>query len=136
MLQKNLFRVAKILVATMAAMGARKWPYAAHPFASAAKRLGQEGNALAASFHVTSGIAGLDSYEFREMRSLLHQATLISYDSLDHDTFNVRPSIRTANELFRRAAVTDQERADAKALLLAHWKEATGRDWKEEVYES
>lgn len=132
----DLFRVAQILVASMGELGARKWPYYDRDFAVAAKRLGQEGNSLAAGFYVANGPLGMQSHEFREMRSLLHQATLISYDSLDQHTFNVRVSPRTARELFRRTEATEQEKVEATALLLAHWSEATGRDWKQEDHES
>lgn len=122
-------------MASIADLPAKKWPYHDRSFAIAVARQASAGNDLAAKFQVTSGPTGFQSYEFREIRSLMHQATLISYDSWDNDFFRVRVSPRASKILLDRNKASDLERRQARDLLLAHWFEATGRHWEESVEE-
>ncbi len=125
----ELHRLGEILVTGMAELGAAKWPSVTRAFALAVDDT-KATNKLAASFYVIHGSTGRYCHDYRNVQAMLHQATLISYDSVDHERFNVRITKRSVAAIYRRIQATDQEKADAQALLLAHWDRAYGRPWK------
>lgn len=120
-----------LLVSSIALMPSDTWPDDGRAFAAATKKLQGNGNALADKFWVTVNAVGYHSPDYREILSLMHSASVIEYGSNTHDRFRVLISDRGARHLLRRIAATEQELLDAKAILLAHWEEATGRPWKE-----
>ena len=122
----ELHRLGEILVAGMAELGAVKWPSDTRSFALAVDDT-KATNKLAARFYVVHGSTGRYCHDYRNVQAMLHQATLISYDTIDHGRFNVRISPRSAVAIYRRIQATAQEKADARALLLAHWERAYGK---------
>jgi hypothetical protein len=131
--QSDLFRVGEILIATMARSGATKWPSSRRAFAAAVKKLreAEPRNRLAAQFYITVGPAGPDSDEFREILTLMHSATLISYDSVETNWFNVRVGRRGANVIVNRTQATDEELRAFTELLKEHWLIAVGHPLEE-----
>lgn len=122
----ELHRLGEILVAGMADLGALKWPSDTRSFALAVDDT-KDTNKLSSRFYVVHGSTGRYCHDYRHLQALLHQATLISYDSIDHERFNVRVSKRSAAAIYRRTETTEPEKAEARALLLAHWERAYGK---------
>lgn len=126
----DLRRAGELLVAGMSVLKAIWWPSDIRAFALACDDV-KEANEFAARFHVVHGSTGRYCHDFRHIQTLLHQATLISYDSIATERFNVRLTPRSAQIVFRRNDATDQEKADVDSLLRAHWNRAYGRPWKD-----
>jgi hypothetical protein len=126
----ELFRAGELLIAGMADLGATKWPTNIRAFALAIDDI-KEGNDFARKFFVVHGSTGRYCHDFRTIQGRMHQATLISYDSIDYDRFNVRISKRGVKTIHARTQVTDKEKEEVRALLLAHWERAYGRPWKD-----
>lgn len=118
------------MVAVIADLPAKRWPYDVRTFAVAAKRLAEEGNKFTQQFWITSNSLGSHSPDFREILTLMHSAALISYNSQHWDWFYVEISPRGAAVLKRRTESTPEELEEVKALMLAHWREAMGQDWE------
>lgn len=128
----ELHRIGELLVAGMADLGATKWPCSTRSFALAVDDT-KATNPTAAKFFVVHGSTGRYCHDFRALQGILHQATLISYDSIDDERFNVRISKRGVEALYKRLHATASEKAEVRALLLAHWERAYGRPWKAET---
>lgn len=126
----DMHRAGELLVAGMSSLGAVWWPCDVRAFGLACDDV-KDANEFAARFHVVHGSTGRFCQDFRHIQTLLHQATLISYDTIDHQRFNVRLSPKSAQVVFRRNEATDQEKVDVEALLRAHWERAYGRPWKD-----
>ena len=123
----KLHSLGELLVAGMTLLGATKWPDDHRAFARACDRLPD--NEFAKQFLILNGMAGRSSHEFEEIVSLMHAATLISYDSQDWACFNVRVSARISGLLIRRNEASQETMDQVRELLLAHWEEATGQAW-------
>lgn len=128
--ESDLHRAGELLVAGMSTLGAIWWPSNTRSFALAVDDT-RDTNEFAARFRVVHGSTGRYCHDFRHIQALMHQATLISYDTLDHERFNVRLSPRGAVAIYRRTEATDKEKADVESLLRANWDRAYGRPWKD-----
>jgi hypothetical protein len=122
-------RLGTLLIAEIARLPARYWPDDAYAFGRVLRRL-QPYNGVANKFWVSDGPMGPTCLDFREIRSMMHSATLISYNSQHDDRFYIEISPRGVGHLLRRINATPQESEEAKALLLAHWQETYGQPWK------
>lgn len=128
------FRVGEILIVGILEMPARSWPSSNRAFAAAIRKVIKT-NQFASQFWISKSATGWYSYEFSEILSLMHFATLISYNSQVHDRFFLQVTKRASGILKRRTKATDTELGEVRELLLAHWQEAYGRPWQEEVSE-
>ncbi len=123
-------RVGTLLVAELSRLPARYWPDDPYAFARVVKRFQPE-NSVANRFWVSNGPLGSTCHDFIEIRSLMHTATLISYNSQHDDRFYIEISPRGAGHLLRRINATQLESEEMRTILLAHWQEAYGQLWKQ-----
>lgn len=122
-------RLGTLFIAEMARLPQSYWPDDPYAFGRVLKQL-QPTNVLAQRFWVADGTLGWVSPDFRDMRTMMHTATLISYNSQNDDRFYVEIGPRAVDYLIRRIEATPEESANAKEILLAHWQEVYGRPWE------